>query len=327
MQFTLNGATITAEPPPGSSLLELLRESCGLVSPKDGCAPEGSCGACTVLIDGRPAVSCAQPATRVAGHEVVTLEGLPAGTRQAWADAFVRTGATQCGYCTPGIVMKAEGLLTRNPDPAGAEVARALAGNLCRCTGYASIVRAIREVAAARRGQLPAACDAQAAGDRVGDPAPRYRGREQVLGERPFVGDMRIPGMLHAAVRLADHPRARVLRIDTSEAERAPGVVRVVTWRDVPGERVQGQLVADWPVFVAAGTRTQGSRLRPTWWATPSPPSGSSTRSSSRRRRWRCRWRRTATRPACVSTLRARAPGMIVGSSPPFSGCPRRRCG
>ena len=137
MDFTLNGRAVVVEVAPGESLLGVLRGACGLRSMKDGCAPEGSCGACTVIVDGRAVVSCAQPAGRVEGRVVETLEGLPAADRDLWADAFVATGASQCGYCSPGIVMKAEALLRRDPAPAREAVARALAGNLCRCTGYA----------------------------------------------------------------------------------------------------------------------------------------------------------------------------------------------
>jgi len=255
MRFTLNGRPVGAEATQGMSLLELLREVCGLRSMKDGCAPEGSCGACTVLVDGRPAVSCAQPASRAEGRAIITVEGLPDDARDAWAEAFVETGATQCGYCTPGIVMKAEGLLAREPAPDEATIRRALAGNLCRCTGYASVVQAIERVAETRTTGVRRP---RASGrGHVGEPAPRHRGREQVLGERPFVGDLRVPGMLHGALRFSDHPRARVMRIGTAAAERAPGVVRVVTWRDIPGERVQGLLERDWPVLVAEGEETR----------------------------------------------------------------------
>ena len=113
MDFDLNGVTRSVTIEPGTSLLELLRDQLGLRSMKDGCAPEGSCGACTVIVDGRAVVSCAQPAERVAGRQVETLEGLDADVRDLWADAFTATGASQCGYCTPGIVMKAEALLRK----------------------------------------------------------------------------------------------------------------------------------------------------------------------------------------------------------------------
>ncbi len=254
MRLTLNGQTVEFEADSGESLLDVLRERFGLRSMKDGCAPEGSCGACTVIVDGRAVVSCAQPASRFSDRDVLTLEGLPAQRRAQWADAFVARGASQCGYCSPGIVMKAEAFLRRVPNPSDDEILQALAGNLCRCTGYVKIVDAIRAVAL---GDHSAPTDSKAASSDIGSPAPRYGGREQVLGEQQFVGDMSAPGMLQGAVRFSDHPRALVVRIDTSAAQRVPGVVRVATWRDVPGERMQGLLVADWPVLVAQGEETR----------------------------------------------------------------------
>ncbi len=259
MDFNLNGRPASIEVEPGTSLLDLLRDGFGLRSMKDGCAPEGTCGACTILVDGRPVVACARPAERVAGHEVLTLEGLPDDARSAWADAFVATGASQCGFCSPGIVMKAEGLLRREVAPAREEISRALAGNLCRCTGYVKIVDAIEAVAAGRRGEggLPAAHGDTPPGDGVGARADRIGARAMALGEQVFVADMTVPDMLHGALRLSDHPRALVRRVDTTRALAAPGVVAVVTAADVPGERVQGLIVHDWPVLVAEGETTR----------------------------------------------------------------------
>jgi selenium-dependent xanthine dehydrogenase len=253
MEFILNGAPVSVEPRGSESLLELLRDELGLWSAKDGCAPEGACGACTVIIDGRAVVSCAQPASRVAGKTVVTQEGLPAESRQLWADCFVAAGASQCGFCSPGIVLKAEAFLSRHPEPSREDVARALLGNVCRCTGYVKIVDAVLLAAAARRGEPLPDTDR---GGRVGARAPRYAGKELALGEEAFVGDMTAPGMLYGALRFSDHPRARVLRVDTSRAEGYPGVVAVVTAADVPGDRVQGALTRDWRQFVAAGEET-----------------------------------------------------------------------
>ena len=254
MRLTLNGRSIDVRPGAAASLLDMLRDDCGLRSMKDGCAPEGSCGACTVVVDGRPVVSCAQPAARFEGREVVTLEGLPPTARAEWAGAFVGAGASQCGFCSPGMVMKAEALLARTPAPTDAEVARALAGNLCRCTGYVKIIEAVAAVAAARAGRQDGGPSVDGG---VGRPAPRYDGEAQVLGEQTFVGDMTAPGMLHGAVRFSDHPRALVRRIDIRAAQRHPGVVRVATSRDIPGERVQGLISADWPMLVAEGEETR----------------------------------------------------------------------
>ena len=253
MEFILNGKTVSAEPAEDTSLLELLRTELGVRSVKDGCAPEGSCGACTVIVEGRAVVSCAQKATRFEGKHVTTHEGLSEEERRLWSESFVAAGASQCGYCSPGIVMKAEVLLHKHPEPTREEVAHALLGNLCRCTGYVKVIDAIQLAAAARRGEpLP---EPDRSG-RVGSRTARYQGTELALGDNVFVGDMEAPGMLHGALRFSDHPRARILRIDTSKALAEPGVVAVLTAADVPGERVQGSIKRDWRQLVAEGEVT-----------------------------------------------------------------------
>jgi aldehyde oxidoreductase len=259
MEFTVNGRKVTVEAGPDASLLEVLRVELGLRSLKDGCAPEGSCGACTVIVDGRAVVSCAQPASRVAGRDVTTLEGLPAADRDLWAEAFTARGASQCGFCSPGIVMKAEALLRREPSPSREVIARALAGNLCRCTGYVKVIDAIEAASLARRGgprpdEAPEAASTAAS---LGGRLVRHGAREMALGEQPFVADLVRSGMLHGALRFSDHPRAVVRRIDTRRAREHPGVVEVATWREVPGRREQGLIVADWPLLVAEGETTR----------------------------------------------------------------------
>jgi aldehyde oxidoreductase len=252
MRFILNGRPVSTAGPADRPLLEVLRDDLGLRSMKDGCAPEGSCGACTVLIDGRPVVACAQPIGRVGGRRVETLEGLPELVRAQWARAFTEAGASQCGFCSPGIVMKAEGLLRRDPAPDRRTIARSLAGNLCRCTGYIKIVEAVQRAAALRRGEAPPGGPWSAT-----EATPRIGATEMALGEQAYVADLVVPGMLHGALRFADHPRAVVRRIDVGPALAHPGVVDVVTWRDVTGRREQGLIVADWPLLVAEGETTR----------------------------------------------------------------------
>jgi selenium-dependent xanthine dehydrogenase len=254
VDFTVNGESMTVDPAGGESLLDVLRDSAGITSVKDGCAPEGSCGACTVLVEGKAVVSCAQRASRFAGREVTTQEGLDRAARDRWADCFVAAGASQCGFCSPGVIMKAEALLRKNPSPSREQVTGALAGNLCRCTGYTKIIDAVLLAAAAGRGEpLPE----PARGGRVGERTPRYQGRELALGDKPYVNDMSLPGMLHGAVRFADHPRAKILAIGTARARAAPGVVAVLTAADVPGNRVQGELTQDWVQLCAPGEITR----------------------------------------------------------------------
>jgi selenium-dependent xanthine dehydrogenase len=254
MNFTLNGRTLTLDARPGASMLDVLREECGVTSVKDGCAPEGMCGACTVLIEGRAVVSCAQPAERLTGKHVITQEGLTSAERELWADCFVAAGASQCGFCSPGIVMKAEALLDKDSDPTRERILKSLAGNLCRCTGYAKIVDAIMLAAAARRGEALPRIERSGA---VGSRSARYGGSELALGDHAYIDDMWVPDMLHGAIRFSDHPRARVLSIDVGAALIHPGVVAVLTARDVPGRREQGALTNDWPQLVAEGEETR----------------------------------------------------------------------
>ncbi len=254
MEFTLNGRARDLEAPPGASMLDVLRDACGVTSVKDGCAPEGMCGACTILIEGRAVVSCAQPAERMAGKNVVTQEGLDPETRRIWAESFIAAGASQCGFCSPGIVMKAEALLAKDPEPDRDRILKSLAGNLCRCTGYIKVVDAVELAARAKLGAAPPAIDRSG---RIGSRTARYEGTELALGDKPYINDMTVPGMLHGAIRFSEHPRARVLSIDTSAAEAQPGVVAVLTAGDVPGQRYQGGLVQDWPQLVAPGEETR----------------------------------------------------------------------
>jgi aerobic carbon-monoxide dehydrogenase small subunit len=139
MQFTLNGAPADVQAPPMKRLLDVLREECGLTGTKEGCG-EGECGACTVLIDGEPVVSCLVPFAQAEGVEVTTIEGL--GGSHPLQAAFIEEGAAQCGICTPGMIMAA---LPLGSKPSLRNIRVALAGNLCRCTGYEAIYRAVRK--------------------------------------------------------------------------------------------------------------------------------------------------------------------------------------
>lgn len=143
IEFRLNGIREQAQVPGHQTLLQLLRETLALTGTKNGCAA-GECGACTVLLNGEPVPSCLVLAAECAGAEVVTVEGL-AGVQQLdpLQQALLEAGAVQCGYCTPGVLISARALLNRNPHPSEAEIRAALAGNLCRCTGYDRIVRAV----------------------------------------------------------------------------------------------------------------------------------------------------------------------------------------
>jgi carbon-monoxide dehydrogenase small subunit len=147
--FTLNGAERAAFTEDGQNLLDLLRRGVGDLTPKYGCA-QGGCGACTVLVDGEPHLSCLVLAETVEGRSVETVAGLSGATLHPLQEAFMERFAAQCGYCTPGMLMAAKALLDRNPRPSRAEVVEAISGNLCRCTGYEPIIEAILSVADGR---------------------------------------------------------------------------------------------------------------------------------------------------------------------------------
>ena len=251
--FLLNGKEVAAEIEPGEKLLDVLRERFDIVSPKNGCQPMGQCGCCTVLVDGRPMISCVVPASRAAGKSVTTLEGLPESDRRALAAAFHVTGGLQCGFCIPGIAIRAKSMIEKNPDCDLDEIRRGLMMHLCRCTGYKKIEDAIECYRDACKGQPIPAADWSG---RLGSGMPRFLGGQFVLGEKRYIDDIKVAGMLHGAMRFSDHPRAIVKHIDTRAAEALPGVRRIVTWRDVPGKRHQGLVYSDWPVFIAEGETT-----------------------------------------------------------------------
>jgi aerobic-type carbon monoxide dehydrogenase small subunit (CoxS/CutS family) len=275
--FTLNGKPATVSYEPGMDFLEVLREQCEIVSPKNGCSPEGACGCCAVLVDGQPVFACLRQPEHMTGREVVTLEGVPPDMRRVLGEAFLLEGAVQCGFCIPGIVIRAAGLLQHNRTPNREEIAKSLDGHLCRCTGYARIIDAIQTAGETwldhDHQQLPREEPRRHSyfgedfglarttkngkhGNGIGQSPSRYLGLDQALGAKPFVDDMRVPGMLHAAPVLSPHPRAKVLAIDASPALEMPGVERVFTATDVPGQRGTGLAIPDLPILIAVGEIT-----------------------------------------------------------------------
>jgi selenium-dependent xanthine dehydrogenase len=254
IDLTVNGAPVSVQANDDETLLDVLRDRLGLLAAKDGCQPEGYCGACTVLVDGRARVACSQAASRFAGKEVTTLEGLDDRERDAFAVAFAATGASQCGFCSPGIVVKARALLQKTPRPSRDDVARALAGNLCRCTGYVKIIDAVQMAGAILTGEEQPHIDSSG---RIGTRAPKYEAFELALGHKPFINDMDADGLAHAALRFSDHPRAVVKNIGTEAARAMDGVLRVILADEVPGERSVGAIYDDWPVLVASSETTR----------------------------------------------------------------------
>lgn len=249
VSFVLNGqeVEVDAEHP---HLLSALRDELDVISPKDGCAPSGQCGCCTVLIDGKARIACSTSLDKAAGSEVVTLEGVDPAEVDRMADAFSACGALQCGFCTPGIVMRAKALIDKDGAALTREkAARHLGGNLCRCTGYIKVLDAVEALA---QDEIPVSIRPGG----VGSSGVKYEGRELSVGQRPFIDDLRVEGMLHGALHLSAHARADVLAIDTSAAAAVPGVRGVFTADDIPGARRVGIIHKDWPVMIPVGGRT-----------------------------------------------------------------------
>ena len=247
--FTVNGTPVTVSRR-HPHLLSALRDELNITSPKDGCSPSGQCGCCTVLIDGKAVVSCQQPIAKIEGAHVTTLEGFADAERDKFAAAFAACGGLQCGYCIPGIVVRAKAQI----DKKGAglkreDMARHLGAHLCRCTGYVKVLDAIEAVAT---DSIPPVCPTGGIGSR----GVKYEAEQLALGDRGYVDDIRVPGMLHAALHLTKHARADVQKIDTSRAAAHPGVVAVYTADDIPGETYVGIIYKDWPVMIPVGGRT-----------------------------------------------------------------------
>jgi xanthine dehydrogenase molybdenum-binding subunit len=254
MEFKLNGSTINYEGDPEVSLMTYLRDVEDIISPKDGCAPEGVCGCCSVLLDGNVLKSCIAPMRRIAGKEVITMEGLDSDKKETVINAFAIEGGLQCGFCTPGIIMKVWPLLNQG-FVTEKEINKALNSNLCRCTGYKKVTKSCLSAAQALRNNTKIVLP-QSSG-KVGESLPKYDSLRLATGEAPYVADLKFEGMVHGALKFSEHPRAKVLKIDYGAAEKLAGVLRIFTAEDIPGERFTGLIVQDWPMMVKVGEITR----------------------------------------------------------------------
>ena len=247
--FTLNGAEVSVRKD-HPHLLAALREELDVTSPKDGCSPSGQCGSCTVLLDGKARVSCSTGLDKVEGHEVTTLEGFDPADRERLAHTFAAHGALQCGFCIPGILVRAKALIDqKGPSLDRTTIEARLGAHLCRCTGYTKIIDAVTDLALGET-----TTPALAAG--IGKSGAKYQAIDLALGDRGYIDDMRRQGMLHGALVFTEHARADIVAIDTTPAEAMEEVVAVFTASDVPGDLKVGLIHKDWPVFIPVGGRT-----------------------------------------------------------------------
>ena len=262
-RLLINGEEhVTSE---NKSILRYLRDDLHLTSVKDGCS-EGACGTCTVIVDDRAVKSCVLTTKLAVGHAITTIEGLSEEEREAFVYAFGTAGAVQCGFCIPGMVLAGAALIRRCPDPTSTQIAEAIRGNVCRCTGYKRIIVGIKKAAAVLRGE-EAIDPAIEAGESygVGEQIFRTDVRAKVLGTGQYPDDLderEFPGLTIASAVHSKYPRARVLSIDAEKARALPGVVGVLTAADVPVNQV-GHLIYDWDVMIAEGdiTRCVGDAL------------------------------------------------------------------
>jgi selenium-dependent xanthine dehydrogenase len=267
LTFEINGSPVELDIPHDRSLSHVLRYDLGLTGTKIGC-DEGRCGTCTVLVNGKAIRSCVFPARRVNNAEVLTIEGLARGQQlHQLQEAFVRHGAVQCGFCTPGLIMAARALLERIPHPTEAQIRRALRNNLCRCTGYSSIIAAVMDASSKLEAGRPVSAverptPTEAPELRViGHGRPTLDAIAKVTGTARYAADFVFPNMVFGATLRAGLPHARIRRIDTSQAEGLPGVLAALTHEDIPGAKNHGLIIDDWPVLCYDKVRYVGDAV------------------------------------------------------------------
>lgn len=260
VQLKVNGLLKQVVVDPRLTLLDFLRNELGLTGTKQACDRKGQCGACTVLVGGRAVMSCLAKMVNLDGAEVITVEGL--GTPDnphLIQEAFVLAGAIQCGFCTPGMIMATKALLDRNPDPDTEEIKRTLRRTLCRCTGYVRIIDAVKLAGRFIRGEVsPTDVRPDPNGPKIGVSHPGPSSMLKACGVAQFSADIRMPGAVEVAVVRSPYAHARIRSIDYWAAEKMPGVLGVMTARDIKGTNRLKMMVADRPVLCEDRVRSIG---------------------------------------------------------------------
>jgi len=263
-EATVNGRKISRNAKPHQRLLDFLRDDLNLTGSKEGCGA-GECGTCSVFVDGVLMKSCLLPVAKAQGAQIGTIESLAkTGELSVLQKAFHKAGASQCGYCIPGMVMAATAALRTNPFADREEIKERLGGNICRCTGYQKIFDAVEMARDVQNGRLPASIFAEVEaeqGDYIGKDVRSIDAPSKVTGRLKYAGDMTMPGMLHVQVLRSPHPHARIVSIDTTAAETMAGVEGVITSADVPGEDGFGVIVNDQPVMARGKVRYVGEAV------------------------------------------------------------------
>jgi aldehyde oxidoreductase len=264
ISLTINGQKHQFEVSPEQVLLDLLRENLGLTGVKQGCDRKGQCGACTVIVNDKAVLSCITRAGGLDGARVITVEGL--GTPEnphLIQEAFVLAGAIQCGYCTPGMIMATKVLLDQNPNPTVPEIKKALARNLCRCTGYKKIIDAVKLAGRFSRGEItPEQVRPKSTDPALGVSHPRPSSMLKACGLAQFAADIKLKNALElAAVHSTEH-HALIKSIDATEAKKMPGVLGVMTASDIKGNnRINQDNVRDRPLLCEDKVRFYGEAV------------------------------------------------------------------
>lgn len=257
IKLTINGQTVEVEEAYHSwPLLRFLREKLGLTGTKQGCDSKGTCGLCKVIIDGKARISCVRKMSTLDGAQVETIESLAVRNEMPHPllQTVIQDGIFQCGYCAPGALMSAKALLDENSDPTDQEIERAISGTLCRCVGLNRIDQSIKRAAAILRGDAESTWTPE-------DTANEYLTLDKLTGKLLYTNDLSFKDMLYGKALRADVPYGRVKKVDTRAAEKMPGIVKVITSADIPGENIFGAILADQQVFCTDVVRYVGDTL------------------------------------------------------------------
>ncbi len=258
IQLTINGKAVSVPAQYGDwTLVRYLRQVAGLTGTKQSCDNEGTCGSCTVIINGQARRSCREKLSALQGSQIETVESLgemPDGIPHPLIQTVIQDGVFQCGYCSSGALMAAKALLDKNANPSVDEIKRTLSSIICRCSGLNRMEQSVQRAAAVLRGEA-------STGWTVEDTENEYRAINKLTGRLQYTDDLSFPDMLYGVALRSPLPHARVLKVDVSKAGQMPGVVRVLTAKDVPGRNRYGLLVRDQPIFCDEVVRFVGDAL------------------------------------------------------------------
>lgn len=260
---TVNGRKVQRTVPNHYRVIDFVREELKLTGNKEGCGA-GECGTCSMFVDGKLIKSCLSPVQKINGCSVETIDDLDRDAGMSLLQqAFYKCGASQCGYCIPGMVMAATSTLRRNPGASRDEIKEGLGGNICRCTGYQKILDAVELARDIQSGAVPASAleeDAEAQSF-IGQRTRRLDAPAKVTGAIKYAADMFMPNMLHMQVVRSPHPHARIVRIDAGAARAIPGVECILTCDDVPGVDNFGVFIEDQPTLARGVVRYVGEAV------------------------------------------------------------------